>query len=109
MRLRTVMATPRSTWASLRSARRAHREVVVRRHAGDVVGANDRAVVARLDPDGVAEVEQREQRLERVIAVGAPARHVQEQVHLRRRGNDHHGEGAKLSTTMRTSTGSLPG
>ena len=51
--------------------------------------AHDRAVVARRRASSVSrEIDQREQRLERVIAVGAPAGDVQEQVDLRRRRDD---------------------
>ena len=46
------------------------------------------AVVARVQRDRVGEVDEREQRFEHVIAVGAPARDVQEEIHLRRRGDD---------------------
>ena len=50
--------------------------------------AADRAVVAPRERDRVGEVDQREQRLERVIAVRAASGDVQEQIDLRRRGND---------------------
>jgi hypothetical protein len=49
------------------------------------------AVVAARELDRVREVDRREERLERVVAVGAPAGDVQEEVDLRRRRQDEHG------------------
>jgi hypothetical protein len=109
IRLSIASVTPRGKPLASRSASRgAQRQVVRYGHAGDVVGAHDGAIVAHVERHDVREVDQREQRLDRVVAVGATSGDVQEQVDLRRRCDDHafHGrvQGRHASTTMRTST-----
>ena len=103
----------------LQRARCTHGEVLVLRHARNIAFAPDHAVVAALERDRVGEVDQRDQRFQRVITVRAPSGDVQEQIDLRGRGNDEalhlrpiarsHGVACaalQRSTTTRTSTGS---
>ena len=69
----------------LQQAQRAHDQVLLFRHAGHVVDAADGAVVAQVEMQDVAVVDQLEHRLQQVVAVGAAADDVQEQVELGRR------------------------
>jgi hypothetical protein len=83
MRLRTrISAPPPAARRRLQAARRAHREVRVRRHTPPALRAPDAAVGRGLDEELVAVIEQLEDGLQGVIAVGPPASDVQEQVQL---------------------------
>ena len=68
----------------LQRARRAQAQVVGRQWRAQVVALQP-AVVARLEVQRVGPVDQHEHRLQQVVAVVAPADHVQEQVQLGRR------------------------
>jgi hypothetical protein len=82
------MSTPNVLPVSCLEGRRGtDREVVPWRDAGEFRRPLDRAIVAACQRDRVARIDRDEQRLEEVIAVCAPTRHVQEQVELRGRGD----------------------
>ncbi len=66
----------------LQGARRPDRQVSFRVDAGQRVAADDPPVFAQRQVDGVAEIEQAKQRLQRVIAVVTPSGDVQKQVEL---------------------------
>ena len=69
-------------------SRGAQREVGCLRHAWNVRRARDAAVVGHAKFEFVAVIEKLEHRLQQVVAVGAPADDVQEQIELRRSGPD---------------------
>ena len=88
MRLSSAIVTPRATPVAACSACAARtREIVFSRHArhgsARTIAPSSRASSVIVS----AQIDQREQRFERVIAVGAPPGDVQEEVDLRRRGN----------------------
>jgi len=59
-------------------------EVRLGRHARQLTDALDHAAGPPPEPDVVAEIDELERRLEQVIAIGAPAHDVEEQVELAR-------------------------
>jgi hypothetical protein len=107
----------------LQRARRAHRQVLIGRNARHVADANDGAVVAHAQRQRIRKIGEYEQRLQQVIAVGAPARHMKEQIDFCRRSDDEHcprwstnrhydraaPASCQRSTAMRTSIGSVSG
>ena len=82
---RDVDAERAARRASCSAVAGANREVASAAQRRELVADATIAPSARcVERDRVAEVERHEQRLEQVIAVGAPTRHVQEQIELRR-------------------------
>ncbi len=66
---------------------RAKCQVRLGRNLRQGLGEDDLRIVARSNGQHVAEIDQRENRFEPVIAVVAPPGHMQEQIELRRRGH----------------------
>jgi hypothetical protein len=95
----------------------ANRQIVGGGNPRHIVGAHDGTIVAPAQRDGIGKVNHREQRFQRVIAVGAPPRHMEKEIDLGGGRDNQHGgrcgHGAlasfQRSTTSRTSTISVSG
>ncbi len=64
----------------------AHRQISRRRHAGNFAGPLDQPVVARLEPQPVAAIQELKHGLQQVVAVRPPADDPQHEVEFGRGG-----------------------
>ena len=66
----------------LQQARGANYQILVLGDGGQVIDPADEAVAAALEIEKIAQIQELEDRLQGVIAVGAPAGDVQKQIDL---------------------------